>query len=165
MGLLKKIINKVVQILLILIISTVVPFIFQMLKMPGNVFLPIFTTILITSYFLSLYELVFLSLIIPVTNHIFTGMPITDPYPVLQMMTAELIVLSICIKSIKSLPVFWHLLSAVFMARFFSLVLVLFVTGITFSFWFDNIAHSVPGIFLNVFIASFLISKCNTSDK
>ena len=137
------------------------PVLFHQLQLPGKVFIPLFAVILIGAPFFSLLEILSLALVGPLINHIFFGMPVTAPLPILQMLIFELAVLALLLNlALKKLrlPVILRFLLPLVLARFSSIIFVVLSSPLTIQYWFQNQQTSWPGIFLNTTLASLVFN-------
>ncbi len=73
----------------ILIVAILLPILFHAFSIPGTIFLPIYLSILIASYWLNPFAALALAGLIPVANYLLTGMPPIVPLPMLQILILE----------------------------------------------------------------------------
>ncbi|MGL4402196.1 MAG: hypothetical protein ACRCTS_00445 [Fusobacteriaceae bacterium] len=124
--------------------SLLAPTLYHSLGLSGVVYLPIFLSLSVGSFFLSPGYLLAIAILSPLLNNMFFGMPS-------GMMTYALIFEGIMfsLANTKFKNIFLNIL----IARISSLTLIFFLSGYTYAIWSRNIALGIPGIFLNGILA------------
>lgn len=143
---------------LVIAAGTVVPIILHFLQVKGDVFLPIFTSILIASYYLDWKQLMAVAILTPITNMLFTGMPIWTPIPMLQILILELIVFGVVSTFLKKQSVFLNLSISFILARCSVFIGILFLS-LNFQFCVNHIIVGIPGMVLNILFAWLCIQS------
>lgn len=138
-------------------ISVVTPMVYHILGMRGIIYLPIFLGIVIGSHFMSPVSLLTIGFLSPVVNNLLTGMPSMAPYPMLQLLIFEGIVLALSIVRFRNskLNPLLRIILPILIARL-SVVLILPVVHMGFSVWANNLFIGLPGITLNTAV-SFIV--------
>lgn len=124
--------------------SLIAPTLYHSLGLSGLIYLPIFLSLTVGSFFLSPIYLLGIAVLSPVLNNIFFGMPS-------GMMTYVLVFEGIVfsVANIKIKNIFVNIL----ISRLSSLALIFFLSGYTYTIWSRNIAMGVPGILINGILA------------
>ncbi|MGL5579329.1 MAG: hypothetical protein ACRDB7_09550 [Fusobacteriaceae bacterium] len=124
--------------------SLLAPTLYHSLGLSGVVYLPIFLSLSVGSFFLSPGYLLAIALFSPVLNNIFFGMPS-------GMMTYVLVFEGIIfsLANMRGKNIFVNII----ISRISSLALIFFLSGYTYAIWSRNITLGIPGIFLNGILA------------
>lgn len=157
----QKIRKSLLAMPLILTLSSAIPFIFHLMGLEGIKFLPIYLTILVGAYFVSINTILIVSLLTPLFNYLFTGMPIYFPMPILQILTVELFSLAIGVALLKNkkIPLILKITIPVFIARMSSIIMLLFYNNLTFKWFFSSRILGLSGVVLNIFITYIILRK------
>ena len=155
-GIAKK---STLEILIVLGISSTIPFLFHLLSINGSVFLPIYLAILVGSHFIPFRSILVVTLLTPIMNYFSTGMPMISPVPMLQILTVELLflVLSLRILQKKKMNLFLKLSFSVLIARLSSFFFIYLSSKISLDWFINTRLISYPGIFFNIVIAYIFI--------
>ncbi len=155
----QNILQKTTIISFVITMSVAYPFLFHLFGINGKVFLPIFLFVVLGANYLDFKTIFSIAIFVPLLNFLFTGMPIIAPYPILQLLTLELAMFVIFLQVFKKtigLNFISRVISFLF-ARISSLVLILFYSKLTFSFWFANFRIGIVGILINLLIVELII--------
>ena len=142
---------KILLVPTLVILGVAAPYFYHVIGMEGIKFLPILLVLSLSAYKLPALYLYLIAVAIPVSSHLFTGMPAFSPMPVLQYLVLEGIVFSsIIIVSRKfKAPFIIALLIAIVGARFSSIIMVAFYESFTFNKWTFILKNGMPGMLLN----------------
>lgn len=145
----------------ILIVAILLPILFHAFSIPGTIFLPIYLSILIASYWLNPFAALALAGLTPVANYLLTGMPPIVPLPMLQILIFEMVFLSASVTLLKrtTIAIGFQLVLAVLLTRAFSLLLLPFFGNVSFIWWWSNFLMGVPGVIMNVALAYLIVGK------
>ena len=136
-------------------IGIVLPILFHAFKVKGDIWLPIYTGAMLASFYLPLYMVLPLAISIPILNNLLTNMPAFKPFPAMQYLILELIVLSVAVFIFhnafgrKAISVFITALIAILLARLSSIILVPFFDKLTIQWWINHLVVGIPGIIFN----------------
>ena len=157
----KKNLLAVGNITLTVITATVIPYVYHLLNLTGNIYLPIYLAVLVGSFIFSTPQIIIIALLTPLANYLISGMPQLSPFPMLQILTIELIVLSLTSLYVKKtkLPLIIQIIISILAARLSSILLILFSSTITFNWWSNHILISIPGIILNSILCYLILWK------
>lgn len=134
-----------------LFISVVMPVIYHMVGLKGAVFLPIFLGVVIATYLLTLPSVIIIALLSPVVNHILTGMPPVSPYPVMQQIIFEGVVIGVTAHLIKGrVNTFMRAMMPILMGRLSVLLLLLVFPSLNLNFISGALIKGIPGMSLNL---------------
>jgi hypothetical protein len=131
--------------------SLAVPYLFHLAGLKGTVFLPIFLGVILASQYLKPMGVMGIALLAPLANHVFTGMPLRTPLPMLQLLTLEAAVLgaaALYLRRKTSKPLFRTGVPFL-LGRISSVILVFFYPGLSLDLWIRNFILGVPGMILN----------------
>jgi len=141
----------------VLFISVLMPVIYHMVGMKGTVFLPIFLGVIAATYFLTLPSVIAIALLSPVINHILTGMPPVSPYPVMQQIIFEGVVIGTTAHLIKGrVNTFMRATIPILTGRLSVLLLLMVFPSLSLSFISEALIAGIPGMSLNL-TASIMI--------
>ena len=159
--------RNIMEISIVLTLSSSIPFLFHLAGLEGIRFLPIYLAILIGGYFVSLNSILIVSLLTPLFNYLLTGMPIHTPLPILQILTLELFVLAFAVSVIKekNLNLIFKLALPILVARVSSIVMILFYKNLTLNWFIDSRITGISGIILNVILAYLIVGKFNDKKR
>lgn len=124
--------------------SLIAPTLYHSLGLSGVVYLPIFLSLSVGSFFLNPGYLLAIAILSPILNNIFFGMPS-------GMMTYVLVFEGI-VFSLANMR-FKNIFLNILISRVSSVALIFFLSGYTYTIWSKNIALGIPGIFLNGILA------------
>ncbi|MGL5964399.1 MAG: hypothetical protein ACRCZ9_01140 [Fusobacteriaceae bacterium] len=124
--------------------SLVVPTLYHSLGLSGVMFLPIFLSLAVGSFFLQPMYLLAIAVLSPLLNNIFFGMPS-------GIMTAVLVFEGV-IFSVANMK-FKNIFLNIIISRISSIALITLLSGYTYQIWSKNIVLGIPGIILNGILA------------
>jgi len=147
-----KAITQTSQLMMVLAAGITIPILCHMAHLRGDIFLPIFTAILVAGYQMDFKRLLTLAIVTPITNMMLTGMPISVPIPMLQVLTLELVVFALSLKLGARLPIWLNGALSLTMARISSAGLIFIFNSWTFPLWKSHFILGIPGMILNILI-------------
>ena len=146
---------RVLIVLFLTAVGVVAPIVYHTFGLTGTKFLPIFLVLSISAYKCSSIQLYALAVLIPLVNHLITGMPAYSPLPVLQYIIFEGLIFSTIITLFRSSKIHFSfiLIAGIILGRCSSIVFVLLYPNFTLNVWTNIISQGLPGILLNFVVA------------
>ncbi len=141
----------------ILALSVAVPFFFHLAGLSGEVFLPIFTVLVIGSFYTDSSVLIGAALLIPLINTLLTGMPAVRPVPMMPLLTVEMAFTALAAGALRKRPLAVRLVLPLALGRLMSLPVILFASGLSLSWWSGRFITGIPGMLLNMAAAGALL--------
>lgn len=147
----KQVSFQVLIVLFLTVMGVIAPYTYHIFGLTGAEFLPIFLVLSISAYRCNPIQLYAIAILIPLANHIFTGMPAYTPIPALQYLIFEGLVFSTIITFLRSSKIHFAfvLIGGLIIARCSSIVFVLLYSNFTFDLWINIILRGLPGVLLN----------------
>lgn len=141
----------------ILALSVAVPFLFHLTGLSGEVFLPIFTVLVIGSFYTDSFVLIGAALLIPLLNTMLTGMPPVRPVPMMPLLTVEMVFTALAAGALRKRSLLVRLALPLALGRLISLPFVLIASGLSLSWWAGRFITGIPGMLLNMAAAGALL--------
>jgi hypothetical protein len=141
----------------ILALSVAVPFFFHLAGLSGHVFLPIFSVLVIGSFYASPSVLTGAALLVPLLNTLITGMPALEPVPMMPLLTVEMVFTALAAGALRKRSTLLRLALPLTLGRVMSLPFVLIASGLSPSWWAGHFTAGIPGMFLNMAAAGALL--------
>jgi len=137
----------------------VVPYLFHLFDLPGQIFLPIYTAIVIAGFISSSQAIIIAAFTAPFFNYLVSGMPPIAPVPIMQFLTIELTFMAIISRLLNKnqMPLIVNISLVVIGGRLISGISFLFFSTTTFSWVANGIINSWPGMVINVLVPYIII--------
>lgn len=135
---------------------------FHVAGMSGMVFLPMFIPFALALRSQPLSRVLPAAIFTPLIQHVVTGMPASEPLPIMQLLTFELILFCISLSWLKreKIKPWQQVLFALCISRCTWIISMLF-PEISYKFALSQICYSIPGMLLLTLIWTYK----NTAEK
>ena len=141
----------------ILALSAAVPFLFHLTGVSGQVFLPIFTVLVIGSFYTVPSILIGAAILTPLLNTLLTGMPVLEPVPMMPLLTVEMAFTALAAVAVRRKGTLLRIILPLTLGRLMSLPFAIFASGISVSWWLRHFTLGFPGMLLNMTLAGGLL--------
>lgn len=157
----KPILMNVSKGTVVLALSLMFPFLTHLAGFQGGTMLPLYTAILAGAFYCDLPLISLCAFLSPLLNHCLTGMPPMSPLPMLQILTVELMVLSLTASLLKNkgMNLVVKILIPILLARLSSVVFVCLCKDYGVGLWISSFLQGIPGILFNFAVAYLILSK------
>jgi len=141
----------------VLALSVAFPVLIHALGLSGQLFLPIFTVLMVGSFYISSRFLIPAALVIPALNTLLTGMPAVSPVPMLQFLTLEMAVVALTARVLRKKALVLRLVLPLCAGRLLSLPFIALFPALSAGWWAERFFAGWPGIVLNIALACGIV--------
>jgi hypothetical protein len=149
--------TRALALTMILAFSVAVPVFFHLAGLSGHVFLPIFTVLVIGSFYVSPAALTGTALLIPLINTVVTGMPALEPLPMMPLLTVEMTFTALAASVLRKKKSLTRLFVPLTLGRLMSLPFVLLASDLSLTWWLRHYTAGLPGMALNIALAGTVL--------